>query len=64
MMTKSPFTLPESRGKFRRDLYEKVAKIVEENSNHHSPYRAFGESTVGRWERSKDFEVSRAAVRR
>ena len=36
--------IPASKGKFRRDLYEKAVRAIGNFSTEKSPYRAFGES--------------------
>jgi hypothetical protein len=38
--------LPESRGKFRRDIFEKVSAMIGHISPGGSPYRAVGEVRV------------------
>jgi len=38
--------LPESRGKFRKDIFEKASAVIGQLSPRESPYRAVGEVRV------------------
>jgi len=48
MMVIASHKIPPSKGLFRRDVYEKAVRIVQQFPPTQSPYRAFGESLDGK----------------
>ena len=58
-MSSKATKIPPSKGKFRRDVFDRAMKIVGEFSPGDSPYEAFGASRASKsvWDPEKSKEL-------
>ena len=59
----SELKVPESRGKFRKDVHERAVKLVKARQPERFPYRAVGENPrESAWGRGKDTDDLRGLI--